>query len=183
MLSLCCSAPAFSSCGEWGLFPGCGAQALGHACSVGVVHRLSSSAAHRIFPDQGSNPCVLHWQAIFSAEPPGKPWFCFLIGHMDVPFSSKYWWHVAIFSRGANSLWFKSTSRVLASWSGRVDAKGRVSTVSWCPWPKGRSLLPAEQWEQAGRAGGRCGWPVRVGSAKAWPSVGALWLLHLWLHC
>ena len=25
-------------------------------------HRLSCSAACRIFPDQGSNPCLLHWQ-------------------------------------------------------------------------------------------------------------------------
>ena len=26
------------------------------------MHRLSCSAACRIFPDQGSNPCLLHWQ-------------------------------------------------------------------------------------------------------------------------
>ena len=28
-----------------------------------VVHRLSCQAARGIFPDQGSNPCPLHWQA------------------------------------------------------------------------------------------------------------------------
>ena len=28
-----------------------------------MAHRLSSSAACGIFPDQGSNPCPLHWQA------------------------------------------------------------------------------------------------------------------------
>ena len=28
-----------------------------------VVHRLRSPAAHGIFPDQGWNPCLLHWQA------------------------------------------------------------------------------------------------------------------------
>ena len=33
------------------------------AGSVVVVHRLSSSAACGIFPDQGANPCPLHWQA------------------------------------------------------------------------------------------------------------------------
>ena len=31
--------------------------------SVVVAHGLSCSAAHGIFPDQGSNLCPLHWQA------------------------------------------------------------------------------------------------------------------------
>ena len=31
--------------------------------SVVVVHGLSCSLACEIFLDQGSNPCVLHWQA------------------------------------------------------------------------------------------------------------------------
>ena len=30
--------------------------------SVVVAHRLSCSAAGGIFLDQGSNPCLLHWQ-------------------------------------------------------------------------------------------------------------------------
>ena len=33
------------------------------AGSVVVAHGPSCSAACRIFPDQGSNPCALHWQA------------------------------------------------------------------------------------------------------------------------
>ena len=33
------------------------------AGSVVVAHGPSCSAACRIFPDQGSNPCPLHWQA------------------------------------------------------------------------------------------------------------------------
>ena len=33
------------------------------AGSVIVAHGSSCSAACRIFPDQGSNPCPLHWQA------------------------------------------------------------------------------------------------------------------------
>ena len=44
-------------------FSRCGARALGHAGSVAVVHGLSCSAACGIFPDQGSNLCLLHWQA------------------------------------------------------------------------------------------------------------------------
>ena len=34
-----------------------------HAGSVVVAHGPSCSAACGIFPDQGSNPCPLHWQA------------------------------------------------------------------------------------------------------------------------
>ena len=33
------------------------------AGSVIVAHGPSCSAAYGIFPDQGSNPCPLHWQA------------------------------------------------------------------------------------------------------------------------
>ena len=34
-----------------------------HAGSVVMAHGPSCSAACGIFPDQGSNPCPLHWQA------------------------------------------------------------------------------------------------------------------------
>ena len=40
--------------------------------SVVVVRGLSCFTAHRIFPDQGSNLCPLHWQGILNPEPPGK---------------------------------------------------------------------------------------------------------------
>ena len=44
------------------------------AGSVIVAHRRSCSAACGIFPDQGSNPCRLHWGQRFSTTvPPGKP--------------------------------------------------------------------------------------------------------------
>ena len=40
-------------------------RSAGSGCvaSVVVAHGLSCSAARGIFPDQGSNPCPLHWQA------------------------------------------------------------------------------------------------------------------------
>ena len=41
----------------------CGAQAPGARASVVVAHELSRSAECGILPDQGSNPCPLHWQA------------------------------------------------------------------------------------------------------------------------
>ena len=46
--------------------------------SVVVAHGPSCSVACGIFPDQGSNPCPLHWQA--DSQPPrhqGSPLFCF----------------------------------------------------------------------------------------------------------
>ena len=42
------------------LLRGTGSRRAG---SVIVAHGLSCSAACGIFPDQGSNPCPLHWQA------------------------------------------------------------------------------------------------------------------------
>ena len=71
VLGLCCCVRA-SHCGG---FSCCRARALGawasvvvahrlySAGSVVVVHGLSCSVACGIFPDQGSNPCPLHWQA------------------------------------------------------------------------------------------------------------------------
>ncbi|XP_066864124.1 protein FAM228B isoform X1 [Kogia breviceps] len=35
----------------------------GHAGSAAMAHGPSRSAAHGIFPDWGTNPCSLHWQA------------------------------------------------------------------------------------------------------------------------
>ena len=41
----------------------CGLQSAG---SVVVVHGLTCCMTCGIFPDQGSNPCPLHWQVIFN---------------------------------------------------------------------------------------------------------------------
>ena len=70
MLGLRFCARAFSSCGMRGpLFiavrgplklRSTGSRRAG---SVIVAHGPSCSAACGIFPDQGSNPCPLHWQA------------------------------------------------------------------------------------------------------------------------
>ena len=80
-------ARAFSSCGEWGpLFTAvCRPlllQSTGSRCagSVVVAHGLSCSTACGIFPDQGSNPCPLHWQA--DSQPlrhQGSPSNCLLM--------------------------------------------------------------------------------------------------------
>ena len=79
VLGLRFCARAFSSCGKWGpLFIAvhgpltiAASLVVEHrlqmrrlsSCSVVVAHGPSRSAACGIFPDQGSNPCPLHWQA------------------------------------------------------------------------------------------------------------------------
>ena len=66
----------FLRCGAWALgipgFCNCGVRAqrlqlLGSRAtsSVAVSHGLCCSTACGIFPDQGLNPCPLHWQADF----------------------------------------------------------------------------------------------------------------------
>ena len=39
-----------------------------------VVNGLSCSMACGVFPGQGSNPCLLYWQVLFTTELPGKPY-------------------------------------------------------------------------------------------------------------
>ena len=75
VLGLRCCVRAFYSCGEWGYSSlRCVGLSLSwplllqstssrRAGSVVMAHGLSCSAACGIFPDQGSNPCPLHWQA------------------------------------------------------------------------------------------------------------------------
>ena len=90
--SFCC-VRAFSSCSEQerlflaelGL-PLSQSQALGTQAqqwrrvgSIVVVHRSNCRPAYEIFPDQGSNPCSLHWQAGSSLlDHQGRPTYsCF----------------------------------------------------------------------------------------------------------
>ena len=57
------------------------------AGSVVVAHGPSCSAAHGILPDQGSNPCPLHWQA--DSQPlshQGSPMHVFLKGKIEYSF-------------------------------------------------------------------------------------------------
>ena len=72
-MGLCCFTQAFSGRSEHGLCCGvqashcggsscCRAWALGGGASVAVAQGLGCSATCGIFPDQGSNPCPLHWQ-------------------------------------------------------------------------------------------------------------------------
>ena len=95
VLGLCFCARAFSNCGKRGpLFIAvhgpltiAASPAAEHRLrregSVIVAHGPSRSAACGIFPDQGSNPCPLHWQA--DSQPlrhQGSPHFKILTHHI-----------------------------------------------------------------------------------------------------
>ena len=73
------------------------------AGSVIVAHGPSRSAACGIFPDQGSNPCPLHWQA--DSQPlhhQGSPrkflkkWFMQMIMNLLLEIVSCYSWKLKI---------------------------------------------------------------------------------------
>ena len=75
VLGLQFCARAFSNCGKWGPLFIAVRRPLTITASLVAEHRLqmhravivahgpSCSAACGIFPDPGSNPCPLHWQA------------------------------------------------------------------------------------------------------------------------
>ena len=59
------------------------AQAPGTWAAV-AVHGLSCSIAHGVFPDQGLNPCLLHWQVGSSAlSQQGSPWEGPVVTHIS----------------------------------------------------------------------------------------------------
>ena len=67
------------------------------AGSVAVAHGPSCSAACGIFPDQGSNPCPLHWQA--DSQP---------LRHQGSPYNRAFYlnqpnerWHSVLFQFGS----------------------------------------------------------------------------------
>ena len=52
-----------------------------HAGSAAVAHSLSCLTARGIFPDQGSTPCLLHWQAdSLPLRHQGSPLYTILMG-------------------------------------------------------------------------------------------------------
>ena len=55
------------------------------AGSAVVAHGPSCSAAYGIFPDQGSNPCPLHWQADSQPLRHQESPFSFLIHQFSAP--------------------------------------------------------------------------------------------------
>ena len=89
-----------------------------HAGSVIVAHGPSCSVACGIFPDQGSNPCSLHWQA--DSQPlrhQGSPKSFFFFDLFDLFYFWLRWVFVAArrlslasASWGYSSLWYAGFS-------------------------------------------------------------------------
>ena len=80
----CCRTLALKAKGLLELAPelrACSSRALEHRLNS-VAHGLSCRKACGIFPGQGSNPCLLHWQANDSLllSPQGSPCNAFLKG-------------------------------------------------------------------------------------------------------
>ena len=76
--------------------------------SVVVAHGPSCSAACGIFPDQGSNPCPLHWQA--DSQPlrhQGSPGGCFL---------SWFWFLFACPDVSIYIIYFRGLLSLFSSW-------------------------------------------------------------------
>ena len=73
---------AFSGCGGGACagFARGGSQAREGKLSI-LVHGLGSVACG-IVPDQGSNLCFLHWQAVFTTEPPGEPFLTIILKNL-----------------------------------------------------------------------------------------------------
>ena len=79
----------------------------GRAGSVVVAHGPSCSLACGIFPDQGSNPCPLHWEA--DSQPlrhQGSPYLVLIGGLLYINLEDKYLslWEVTISQREKKNL-------------------------------------------------------------------------------
>ena len=87
------------------------------AGSVVVAHGLSCSAACGIFPDQGSNPCPLHWQA--DSQP---------LRHRGSPFSCCYIQFLVLINVATMKILINVPMWRLESFSG-------LHTLSGTAWP------------------------------------------------
>ena len=119
-------------------FSCCRAQDLGTWASVVAVCRCSCSVACEIFPDQGLNPCRLHWQAdshplYNQGSPPNEIVLKEVIRISDTVFSiflirltcelhfwSGWAWKTQLASLGSVNLRFGSISSLIVSAGNRI---------------------------------------------------------------
>ena len=92
LFSSCCCLRCGAQASHCGGPSRSGARALGTWASAAVAHGLSCSTACGILPDQGLNPCPLHWQA--DSQPlrhQGSPRFTIFKGYTPFIVIIKYW--------------------------------------------------------------------------------------------
>ena len=134
VLGLRFCARAFSSCGKWGPSSSrCAGLSLSwplllrstgsrRADPVIVAHGPSCSVACGIFPDQGSNPCPLHWQA--DSQP---------LRHQGSPYSFKKTKYGCFFLDAQE--WVVNFSPKNAQWAFSLPwAPTSKSLVNFWPW-------------------------------------------------
>ena len=70
------------------------APRLGSAASVVVVHKLSCAMAFGIFPDQGLNSCLLHWQVhTLPLSHQGSPPYLYIVNYKYILWGSRMSWN------------------------------------------------------------------------------------------
>ena len=116
------------------------------AGSVVVAHGLSCSAACGIFPDQGSNPCALHWQA--DSQPlrhQGSPGFFFNSAKLETLSIPSWEGMYLIYSVTQN--WYIGDYLLMWSKQSRFLAKGKW--LIWLNYTQVRRSNLLHSWKSA----------------------------------
>ena len=151
------------SCSVWASYCGgfscCRAQVLGTWALIVVAPGLSCSTACGIFPDQGSNPHALHWQAdSYPLYHQGSPSVSYLCVHFSICLTHSLsssslgmpWWPsqsgtpTSLSSRSWDSqLSHDSACGYVGSWGGNYTSLYTLTQVHlWCTWPEPSAQLP-----------------------------------------
>ena len=105
--------------------------------SVVVARGPDCSAARGILPDQGSNPCLLHWQA--DSQPlrhQGSPHWLFIVSFIIYFFESKLWYWDIVFH-------FRFTDRRLVQIELKEEAKDFLKITKYM---NGKSEIRIHSW-------------------------------------
>ena len=105
-----------------------------------MTHKISYSTACRIFPDQGLNPCPLHWQAgrFFYTAPPGKSqsYYSNSPSRRFCHECFSHWFTSIVLFHPPNKPWETGSQKEQGVQSGAVTRPGRQGGNGWDPsWP------------------------------------------------
>ena len=113
-------------------------RSTGSRCagSVVVAHGPSRSAACGILPDQGSNPCPLHWQA--DSQPLHHQ------GSPTITFYEGFWIGSSAISHSRN--WIRSLAKMKTTWMSTnrwTDKENVIYTYNWVLFSHKKEENPA----------------------------------------